>query len=94
MPALLIRHTIADFGAWKTIFDEQSCTRAANGSAGGRVFVSQTDPFEVLVILEWDTHERADLYARSTDLNDALVAAGVVDRPDVWILKEVDRVAN
>jgi hypothetical protein len=94
MPAFLIRHKIADFAVWKPIFDEQAGFRAANGSLGGRVFVSHADPLEVLVLLEWDALERADLFALSADLNDALVRAGVVDHPDIWILKEVDRAAH
>lgn len=92
MATLLIRHKIADFGAWKSVFDEHQGTRAANGSIGGRVFVSHADPAEVLVLLEWDALERAELFALSADLNDAFVSAGVVDHPDIWMLKEVDRV--
>jgi hypothetical protein len=91
MPAFLIRHKIADFAVWKPIFDEQSGFRAANGSLGGRIFRNHADPEEVLILLEWDAQERAELFALSADLNEALVRAGVIDHPDIWILKEVDR---
>jgi len=94
MPALLIRHKVADYAVWKPVFDEQSGTRAANGSLGGRIFISHADPDEVLVLLEWDDLERADLFALSADLNEAMVRAGVADRPDIWILQEVDRLAS
>jgi heme-degrading monooxygenase HmoA len=91
MPAFLIRHKIADFAVWKPIFDEQSGYRAANGSLGGRVFRNHADPDEVLILLEWDALERAELFALSADQNDALVHAGVTDHPDIWLLREVDR---
>lgn len=93
MPAFLLRHKIADYALWKPIFDEQIGVRAANGSLGGRIFQSRADPDEVLILLEWDAMERAELFALSTDLNDAFVRAGVVDHPDIWILKEVERTA-
>jgi hypothetical protein len=94
MPALLIRHKVADVAVWKPVFDDHSTTRAANGSLGGRVFRNHADPEEVLVLLEWDDLERADLFALSDDLNEAMVRSGVADRPDIWILTEIDRTAH
>ena len=93
MPALLIRHKVADYATWKPVFDEHGSTRAANGSQGGRVFQSKSDPDEVFILLEWDDLERADLFVLSDDLSEAMVRAEVAERPDVWILKEVDRPA-
>ena len=93
MPALLIRHKVADYAAWKPVFDEHGTNRAANGSQGGRVFQNSTNPNEVLILLEWDDLDRADLFVRSDDLSEAMVLAGVIDRPDIWTLKEVDRPA-
>ena len=93
MPAILIRHNVADFAAWKPVFDDHSGTRAANGSLGARVFRSHADPEEVLILLEWDDLERADLFVLSDDLREAMIRAGVADQPDIWILKEVDRSA-
>ena len=91
MPALLIRHKVADYASWKPIFDEQGVTRRANGSQGGRVFRSEADPNEVLILLDWDDVERARLFVRSDDLREAMVRGGVVDHPDVWFVEEADR---
>ena len=91
MPALLIRHKVADYAAWKPVFDEDGITRRANGSQGGRLFRSAADPNETLILLEWDDLERARLFARSADLRETMVRAGVADRPDVWFLEEADR---
>ena len=88
MPALLIRHRVADFPAWKAVFEEQEDIRRANGSRGGRLFRS-TDPHEVLLLLEWDDLERARLFADSDDLREAMAWAGVTDRPDIWLLEDV-----
>jgi hypothetical protein len=93
MTVLVIRYRVQDFGTWKTVFDEEVDDRRAHGSRRERIFHDVADAQEVLVYLEWDDAERAQLFARSDNLRDAMVHSGVVDRPDVWILKEVDRTA-
>lgn len=91
MPSLLIRHRVADYAAWKAVFDEQELTRRANGSQGGRLFHNATDPNEVLLLLEWDDLDRARLFADSDDLREAMARSGVTDQPDIWFLVDVDR---
>jgi heme-degrading monooxygenase HmoA len=86
MPSLLIRHHVADYAAWKAVFDEQELTRRANGSQGGRLFRSSSDPNDVLLLLEWDDLDRARLFADSDDLREAMARAGVTDQPDIWFL--------
>lgn len=92
MPSLFIRHTVADYAAWALIFAEHDTTRRANGSLGGRIFRSDDDPHEVLILLEWDDLERARLFADSDDLREAMDRSGVIDRPDIWFLEEGDRI--
>jgi hypothetical protein len=92
MPALLIRHHVADFDSWKAGFDEHGITRRANGCQGGRLFRDAADPHEVLLLLAWDDFERARLFIDSDDLRESMIRAGVTDRPDFWLLEEVDHV--
>ena len=91
MPSLLIRHRVADYAAWKAVFDEHELTRRANGSQGGWLFRDADDPHEVLLLLAWDDLERARLFADSDDLREAMARAGVTDRPDIWFLEDVGR---
>ncbi len=88
MPVLLIRHHVADYPAWKAVFEEQGDVRRANGSRGGRIFRS-TDPHEVVVLLEWDDLERAQLFVDSDDLKEGFARAGVAGEPDIWFLDAV-----
>jgi heme-degrading monooxygenase HmoA len=92
MPLLLIRHKITNYGAWKPVFDEHGMTRRANGSQGGRIFRCADDPYEVVILLEWDNLERARLFADSDDLREVMDRAGVTDRPDFWFLADGDRI--
>jgi heme-degrading monooxygenase HmoA len=94
MPTLLIRHHVADYAAWKAVFDENELMRRANGSQGGRLFLDASDPNEVLVLLEWDDLDRARLFADSDDLQVAMARGGVSDRPDMWFLTDGDRITN
>ena len=91
MPSLLIRCHVADYPAWKAVFDEHETSRRANGSQGGWLFRDADDPQEVLLLLAWDELERARLFADSDDLREALARAGVTDRPDIWFLEDVER---
>jgi hypothetical protein len=91
MPALLIRHHVADYAAWKAVFDEHETTRRANGSQGGWLFRDATDPQEVLLLLEWDDLERARLFADSDDLREVLARAAGTDGPEIWLLENLGR---
>ena len=93
MPAMLIRHHVVDYAAWKAVFDEREITRRANGSQEGWLFRDADDPHEVLLLLQWDDLERARLFADSDDLREAMTRAGVTDRPDIWFLEDVERPA-
>ena len=90
MPSLLIRHHVADYPAWKAVFDEHEPTRRANGSQGGWLFRDTANPHEVLVLLAWDDLERARLFVDSDDLREAMIRAGVVGQPDIWFLEDVE----
>lgn len=91
MPSLLIRCHVADYSAWKAVFDEHEPTRSANGSREEWLFRNADDPRELLLLLTWDDLERARLFADSDDLREAMTRAGATGRPDIWFLEEVDR---
>ena len=90
MAVLLIRHRVRDFAAWQVVFTGDAAARRAYGARRERIYHDPADPEEVLVYLEWDDLDRADLFVRSYDLLEEMVQAGMADRPDVWIVQEVD----
>jgi hypothetical protein len=94
MPALLIRHRVADYPAWKRVFDEQRSTRWSNGCRGGQIFRNTDDPGEMLILLDWDDLRRARLYAQSDELLESLNRAGVADVPDLWLLEHAEAVPD
>jgi hypothetical protein len=88
MRSLLMRHRVADYDAWRRVFEADADTLRANGSGQARIFRSDADPGEVWLLMEWDDLARARLFTRSDDLLDLMERAGVTDRPDYWYLEE------
>jgi hypothetical protein len=91
MPALLIRCSVADYRAWKAVFDEHESTRLANGAQGLWLFRDADDPRQILLLLTWDDLDRARLFVDSDELREEMTRAGVIDQPDIWFLEEVAR---
>ena len=90
MPAMLIRHKVADECAWQPVFAENRIARRANGCGQERVFRNADDPRELVILLEWDDLERARLYADSDDLRLALRRAGVIGDAEIEFLEDVE----
>ena len=92
MTYLLVRHKDKDCEKWKKVSDEHSATRKTSGSKGGRLFRNADNPNEMVVIFEWDNLEKAKKFAQSEDLKKTMQQAGVIDKPDVYFLEEIERV--
>ena len=52
MAQLIIRHKVKDYPKWKSMFDENGAKRKAAGSQGGRLFRSEKDRNEVVILYE------------------------------------------
>ncbi len=91
MPFLIVRHKVKDFAKWKPFFDEHGAVRKKSGSKSARVFRNANDSSEVLILFEWDDLKRAQAFAESADLRDTMERAGVVDRPDLFFVDEIEK---
>lgn len=94
MPYMLVRHNVKDYAKWKPVFDEHAGFRKANGSRGGRVFRTAGDPSEVIILFEWDDLGKAQKFAQSEDLREAMERAGVNGKPDIYFVEEVGAVSS
>ena len=91
MTYVLVIHKIEDFDKWKSVYDEDGATRKAKGSKGASVFRNTNDPNHLVVITEWENLEKAKNFAQSEDLANTMQKAGVVGRPAVFYLEEIER---
>jgi heme-degrading monooxygenase HmoA len=92
MPNLLIQSTVEDYAKWKSVFDEYTTNRKTSGSKGGHLFRSADNPNELVILFEWDDLDNARQFTQSDDLRKAMQRAGVVGRPDLYFLEEVEKV--
>ena len=91
MPYLLVRHKVKDYALWKKFYDDHGGVRKAAGCQGTTVFRSTDDLQQVIILLEWDTLEKAQQFTSSTELRETMQKAGVIDIPDLYFLDEDDR---
>lgn len=50
----------------------------------------QQCPNEIVILFEWDSLEKARKFAQSEDLRKTMQRAGVIDKPDLYFLDEVE----
>ncbi len=85
---MLVRHKVKDFSEWKPGYDEHLPKRDAAGLTEKYLLHSAQDPNEVVVLFEASNLDKAKAFAASEDLRHAMQRVGVIDKPDIYFLKE------
>ncbi len=65
MAYLLFRGKVKDYKKWKPIFDEFADIRKKYGSKGGHLFRNANNPNEPVILIEWESIEKARKYTQS-----------------------------
>ena len=91
MTYVLVIHRVEDYDKWKQLYDEDGATRKAKGSKGAQLLRNNNDPNHLVVMTEWDNLESAKNFAESEDLSKTMQNAGVVGRPAVFYLEEIEK---
>ena len=84
---LLVRHTVADYAAWRAVYDEVDALRVSHGCTAQRVLQLPGDPNDVVAIHEFPTVENASEFANDPKLKDAMGRGGVTSAPRVEIFE-------
>lgn len=90
MAVMIIRHKVKDFAVWKKAFDAHRPTREGTGLTSSRVLRSDEDPNQVILIFDGVDIVKAKAFVASSELQSAMAAAGVADKPDVYFLNAAD----
>ncbi len=90
MPFILVKQTVKDYAKWKPLFDEHGSTRKKSGSKGGSLFRNSLNPNEIVVIMEWDAIDNAKKFTESADLREIMEKAGVIGKPEVYFLEQIE----
>ena len=90
MVTLFVKHAVEDFRNWTVTYDDLAPTRRTMGVTGASVHHDPQDPNMVTVTHQFDTMDAAKTFAGSNELKSAMMNAGVVGRPDMWITTDVE----
>ena len=88
MVRLFVRHNVADYEAWRRVYDEFDEQRKPMGVTDDAVFQSVDNPNDVTVTHDFETAEEARTFASSAELRSAMERAGVQGEPQIWYTTE------
>lgn len=89
MSHVLIIHEVADYPAWKKIFDGAAGIRQAAGERSFQVLRYQHDPNKIVHFSVWTSHADARAFFESPRLVQIRAEAGV-KAPDFIYLDEIE----
>jgi len=84
MVTMFIRHKVADYGAWRQVYDAVAPMQRRLGVQAQTVFQAVDDPRDVTVTHEFASADAAHAFAASPDLREAMGSAGVEGHPTIW----------
>ena len=87
---VIVQHTVRDFDAWKSAFDEHETTRIRHGCLGHTVYRDPDHPNDVTVIMSWRSRESAEDFVRDPSLQEAMEKGGVISEPRVTFVEETE----
>ena len=88
MPYVLILHAVADYSAWKIIFDEAGGLRRAAGEVSYQVLADEHDPGKIVHFSRWTSLAAARAFFESADLVAISKRAGV-EAPEFHYLNQL-----
>ena len=85
-PLLVIHHHVADYAKWRPAYDADQPARDAAGLSNCQVRSTVDDPNEVFVACQVADIQKAKAFTTTSRLADAMQAAGVIGKPEVYLL--------
>ena len=76
MVHVLMRHRVANFATWKTVFDAAFMLRKAAGERSFRLYHDVTDPSDLTLFFEWESAAMAERFLKSDQLKNEMQTAG------------------
>lgn len=90
MIVVAIQHTVADYEAWKSVYDERS--PGTFGAKFARVNRLVSDPNSVTVVAGFESVDTANAMIENPDLKAAMDRAGVTSAPRIEVYEEAEAV--
>ena len=94
MTTVIVSHHVADFAAWRTVFEEHGTERAKHGCTSAEVLRGVADGNDVTIIMGYPSPAQADAFLTDPSLKEAMGQAGVDGAPDIRVLEAADQGAS
>ncbi len=89
MGMMITRLKVKDYSAWRPMFDANEEARRTAGLSHPRVLRSADDANELVIIFDDIDTSKAKEFAASEDLREAMMKAGVIDKPTFYFLESI-----
>lgn len=86
---LVVRHSVSDYAAWRTVYDEVETIRATHGCTSQRVLANPDDANDVFITHEFPSVAQAQSFTTDADFQAAMQRAGVSSPPRIEIFQSV-----
>lgn len=86
---LTARHAVADYDAWRMVYDAAGSIRARHGCIGERVARAPENPNDLLITHDFPTVQNAAAFASDADFAAAMQRAGLTSPPRIEIFEVV-----
>lgn len=85
----VVTHPVADYAAWRAVYDEVEPLRAAAGVTGAEVFTDSANPLMLVILHRFPSMDAAQGFFANPDLVAAMQRAGVNAPPTVILSNAV-----
>jgi hypothetical protein len=82
---LVVRHKVADYTAWRQVYDELEPVRLQYGCTAKRVLRLPENHNDLLITHDFPSAEQAGEFAQSAELKEGMQRAGVDGQPQIEI---------
>jgi hypothetical protein len=89
MTTMFIRHSVANYQAWRKVYDGFAAVQKARGVTAQAVYQAANNPNDITVTHDFATVEAAHAFVDSKELKSAMHDAGVVGTPTIWFTNKV-----
>jgi len=91
MVILVVHHRVADFDAWKQVFDEHEPVRRGHGETEHRIYRDLNDPNRVVAHNDFPSREAAQAFLDDPSLREVMARAGVEGEPGISFIELAER---
>jgi hypothetical protein len=86
---LIVRHTVADYAAWRKVYDEVEPLRTQHGCTAQRVMHAPGNTKDVVATHDFPTVAQAEAFTGDPVLKAAMERGGVTSPPRIEIFENV-----